>query len=300
MKKRLTYLILQVLGHMPLWMLHSLGNMLGLLLFCLPTKIRYYVGRNLQLCLPAQSSWQRRWLILRNLCEACKGVLEAPLFWVRSQEKLLSMVQNQAEVLPLQQALAEQTGAIVLGLHQGAYYLNRPLLAKFTPNGTYIYKPQKGVLGEFMAKHRDDFGGEMVEADPIGIRHLYRRLKQGGLAGVTCDHTAADPGYIRVPLFGIDVPAMGLPAKLAQKSGAPVFMMVMERLSWARGFRFHLWRTSPELANPNAEIAVRAMCAEIEAAARRWPTQFEWHYRRFRHSKLAGEPIYRQRKSLSR
>lgn len=294
MKNKLLSFTFHIIGFLPLWVLHSLGNIFGVLLFFLPIKLRYRISRNVELCFPNYSFLRCQWLVFCNCRELCKGIFEAPVFWVRKRASLLRLIKYHDSAELLSQSLQQEKALIVLGLHLGAYYLNRAVLAKYLPSIVNLYKKPKGAVGEYITKHRNDFGGEMVEANQNGIMQLYRRLKQGGAAGITCDHTANENGYVWTTLFGIELPAMGVPAKLAGKTGAPVYMTIIERLSWARGYRFHCWQVGDDIYSSKQEEAARAMCQEIEKAVRQWPKQFEWHYRRFRHSKVDGRSPYKR------
>ncbi len=270
-----------VLGYTPLIILHFLGTVLGSLVYCLPIKPRYYASRNIELCFPKLSFWQHQWFLLRALHDVAKAVLEAPVFWVRSQKHLVKLVHNKAGLDVVKQDIAAKKGAIILGAHMGGYYLKNAFIANYLPDTTYLYKPQKGILGTIMHDLRGRFGAKLVSTSREGVLALFRHLKKGGCVGMICDHNVLDNGNAWIPFFGISVPTMTLAAKLANKTKVPVYMVIMQRLSWGRGYRFNIWPVNEKIYSADEEAAVTCMNQELEKAIRQWPTQHEWLYRRF-------------------
>jgi KDO2-lipid IV(A) lauroyltransferase len=280
-------------GYLPLPVLHSLGYLLGSLLSVLPIRVTYYMQRNIELCFPELSAAQRKKLFRQSCREMLKTFTEMPTFWVRSQQHLLSLVKNQHAIKPMLEAVEQQRGVVMLGMHLGGYYLKNAVFAKHFPEAVNLFKAQKGVIGDVLMQWRDRFGGRLVTTTKKGVLVLYRHLLDGGLVGVICDHNVLDFGNAWVPLFGITVPTTTLPAKLAAKSQAPVFMVIMERLSWARGFKMHVLPLPDNLASLDAEQATLQVNHMIENVIRRFPTQNEWHYRRFWDRPKGEPPLYK-------
>jgi KDO2-lipid IV(A) lauroyltransferase len=293
MGKTFTTFLFRLLGHMPLPVLHTLGFMIGTMIYFLPIRIRYYVSANLQICFPNQHCVARQLLLWRALREMAKGWLEAPVFWVRSQKSLLKLVKNKEAIEPVVKAVQAKEGALVIGTHLGAYYLKNALLAHYIPMTTYLYKPQKGIIGKVMHGLRNQFGGNLVSANKEGVLALLRHLKAGGAVGMIADHNVLDNGAVFVPFFGLDVPTMTLPARLAQKTQAPAYMATMERLSWARGYRLHVWPFPAEFYTADLTQAATIMNQQIEKVINTFPTQHEWAYRRFWDRPTGQSPVYK-------
>ncbi len=293
LKFTLAKIVFYTLGYLPLPILHMLGATLGTLFYFLPVKMRYYASANIKLCFPELSVLQHQWLLFRSLREIGKGFLEAPVFWVRSQPHLLKLARNQAAFSLVTKAQQMGQGAIVLGMHLGGFYLKNSMIAHYLPGTTYLYRPQKGILGHLMHGLRNRFGGNLVSTSKEGVLALFRHLKKGGVVGMLCDHNVLDYGKVFAPFFGVPVPTMTLPGRLAHKTKVPVFMAVMERLSWGRGYQLQLWPVSEAIYAVDAKLAATALNAEVEKAIRRFPTQHEWFYRRFWDRPKGEQPLYK-------
>ena len=282
-------------GAIPLPILHMFGSVLGVISYCVPTNFRYYASTNIKICFPHFSFWRHQWFLLKSLGEIGKSIFEVPVFWTRTQQHLLKLVRDQAVLNMLVDASRGNKGIIILGAHLGGYYLNHAVASYCFPEGIGMYKPQKGMLGEIMGLLRHRSGGNFVPTTRQGVLKLFRHLKQAGAVGILCDHDVRGHGNVQAPFFNVEVSTMTLATKLANKTKAPVYMMIMERLAWGRGYRLHAWPVLEDIYNSNEQLAARAMNAEIEKAIKMFPTQHEWHYRRFRHSRLQNKPIYRER-----
>jgi KDO2-lipid IV(A) lauroyltransferase len=73
---------------------------------------------------------------------------------------------------------------------------------------------------------------------------------------------------------------MTLLPRLAQRTGARVLMLFVERLP--RGFRMHFREPPMALLDPDSQVACTAMNAAIEACVRDAFTQYQWNYKRFK------------------
>jgi Kdo2-lipid IVA lauroyltransferase/acyltransferase len=75
---------------------------------------------------------------------------------------------------------------------------------------------------------------------------------------------------------------MTLLPRLAQRTGARVLMLFVERLPGARGFRVHFREPPQALADPDPQVACAAMNAATEACVRVAFAQYQWNYKRFK------------------
>ncbi len=297
MSQRLKFILAKALfytlGYLPLPFLHLLGSLLGILVYCLPLRIRYYSSTNIKLCFPQLTFLQHQILLLRSLREMGKGFFEMAVFWVRPKQRLLRLVRNKSAFAAVLAVESSGHGAIVLGIHLGGFYLKNALISHNLPGTTYLYRPQPGVLGKIMRQLGNRFGGNLAAISISGVLSLFRHLKQGGVVGMLCDHNVVHYGGVFAPFFDHLVPTITLPARLAVKTKVPVFIAVMQRLSWGRGYRLHVWRVSDAIYTTDLENAATVMNAEIEKAVRLFPTQYDWLYRRFRTRPKGQPPLYK-------
>jgi KDO2-lipid IV(A) lauroyltransferase len=283
-------------GFMPLWILQLLGAVIGILLFILPLRLRYYASANIKLCFPELNFWQLQKLLFFSLIETGKQQVEAPVFWVRSAKHLNKLIKKISGFEELMHDYQQGKGMIFAGGHIGGYYLLKAFLAPRFIDTVWMYKPQKGFIEQLTESLREQFGGRFVPTTREGVMAMLRNLYNGKGVGMSCDHNALETSGVYAPLFGIDVASMTLLPRLAQKSQAPAYFLLMERLSWARGYKLTMWRMNNGIYDLDVVKAATAMNQEVERAIRRVPVQNEWVYRRFWDRPPGVKPLYKTQK----
>lgn len=261
--------------------MHYLGNSIGWLLYHTRNRWHSTVARNLALCFPEITLAERNRLTLRSLQEKCKEILESPAFCMRSRRKLLPLISQVSGEQILLEDFNKQQGVILLGAHMGGFYLcNAYLAPKY--RGTWLYKPQKGIVEKFFKEKRNAHGGNFVPTDKTGVMAIWRALRNGKLVGMSCDHDAGATGGVFAPFFNINAWTMALPAKLANKSHAPVYFMFLERLAPGAGFHLHVLPVNSAIQQDDAVAATTVMNQLLETCIRQYPEQYDWTYKRFR------------------
>lgn len=271
--------LLIVLGLLPLPLLHALGWTLGTLAWLIPNGYRWMSLRQLELCLPELAVAERRRIARRSLIESFKAICEAPAIWCGPEWRLRRWIRDPATVKIFRRVLAEERGAIWLTPHQGCWEITS-LFATQAGRITILYKPQDSIADTIMLRGRSRLGVTPVATDGTGVKALLAALKRHEMVGILPDHDPPEGSGKFAPLFGIPAHTMDLIPKLAGRSGAPVWFMVAERLSWGRGFRFHAVPAPPGVGDP--ETGAEVMNRGLEECIRRWPEFYWWSYKRFR------------------
>jgi KDO2-lipid IV(A) lauroyltransferase len=101
------------------------------------------------------------------------------------------------------------------------------------------------------------------------------------------DHVPRSGGVV-APFFGVPALTLTLLPRLAQRTGARVLLLFVERLSRSRGFRVHFRESPAALAAPDPVVACTAMNAAVEACVRDAFTQYQWNYKRFKAREGSG------------
>lgn len=147
-------------------------------------------------------------------------------------------------------------------------------------------------MNTFVRRGREALGAHLVPADQSGVRALLQTLQEGNLVGILPDQ---DPGRDRgvfAPFFGIEANTMTLLSRLAQKTGAPVFLVFAQRLPKGTGYRL-VCRPCPSLiATGTLEESVNALNGAVEGVVREIPEQYLWSYKRFKTRPGKGQHFY--------
>ncbi|MDB5987117.1 MAG: hypothetical protein JWR16_2170 [Nevskia sp.] len=282
---------LVVLGALPLALLHGLGWLLGNLLWWLPNKLKRITLRHLELCFPQWSPQQRACIARRSLIESAKAVAEAPAIWFGSSRRLAHWLDDAAAQAQLRALLAGGKGVILLTPHLGSWEIAGQFLAA-VGDLTLLYKPQKGVADAVILRGRARTPrAHPVPTNAFGVKKLIGALRRSEMIGILPDHDPPESSSTRfAPLFGIQANTMDLVGKLAARMTTPVWLIVAERLPWARGFRFHLQPVPDDITDP--ETGTTVLNQSLETCIARWPEQYWWSYKRYRRQPPGAADLY--------
>lgn len=221
-------------------------------------------------------------------------VAELPWLWLRPRgESVLPKVVRWDGFDAFEAAMAQRRGVIIVTPHLGSWEMfaqamAERYLAQFGPL-TALFRPsRKAWMADLVAGSRDRPGLQMLPTSVAGVRGLMRVLRGGGYTGLLPDQVPPLGQGVWAPFLGRPAYTMTLLPRLAQQTGARVFLGVCERLSHGRGYAI---RCEPfdgtALNDPRAtpEAAATAMNEGIERLVRALPGQYVWDYARFKQPK---------------
>jgi len=290
LKARLAYLLIRLLGLLPLPLNHLLGGTIGLLASFVPSKMRRDTRVNLALCFPELSERERRRMLRRIFIETGKTATEAAYAWTRSPEQLDRVVVEIRGADLLYDELAKGRGLILAAPHLGAWELLGLYWAARLPMHNMYRPPRKREFEPLLTRVRERSGAELVPATAAGVRRLYRALAQGHVVGILPDQEPSAGQGVFAPFFGRPALTMTLLSKLAHRADTPVVFGFAERLPWGRGYRIHMLPAPAGIADPDPIKAATALNAGVERCARMALLQYQWTYRRFRRHPVEGNP----------
>ncbi len=272
---------LRITAAVPFRINHAIGYGLGVLLAWIPNGARRVTRRNLAYCFPELDPTERRRLERASLAHLARGILELGAVWLWPAHRTLELVREIDGLESLKSALDEGRGAIMLTPHLGAFEITGLFCTHYGP-ATALFRPSRIGLDQELCRWRGRLGNRLVPTDRKGVLAVRRALERGEVAGILPDQNPPSGGGIFAPFFGIQAYTMTLVSRLAIATGAPVLLIVAERLPHGRGFRVICRRMSDEICRKPVEQSVCAMNREIEAAIRRAPEQYLWSYKRFK------------------
>lgn len=283
---RLTFILL---GTLPLPLLHGIGYGIGTLLWWLPNSMKRNTLLHLQRCLSELGVAERERIARLSLINSAKAIAEAPALWFGAKWRLRAWLQSPQAQAQMRELIAGGKGLILLSPHIGAWELAGLFCAD---NGiiSSLYKPQKGVMDALILQGRSRNGARLVPTSTGGVKSLLQALRYGQMVGILPDHDPPEHSGGFAPLFGIPAHTTTLVSKLAARNEVPVYFIYAERLSWGRGFRFHM-RQAPAGIN-HLEQGLLALNQGVEQVIRHLPEQYWWGYKRYRRQPPGSPAFY--------
>lgn len=276
----LAYALMWLVARVPMRVLHVLGAMLGWLFWVTGSRKRRIVEANLALTRPDLGGAERAGLARDCVRETGIALVEVFGIWTNLRRTLASVHEVRGQAL-FDAAVAAQRGLILCAPHLGSWEVANYWVGARTPFATFYTQPSSPQAEALLRRLREGGASTQFPIDDAGVRRVFRHLRGGGVVSIMPDHVPR-AGSVVAPFFGVPALTMTLLPRLAQRTGATVLMLFVERLAGAGGFRVHFREPPPALADPDPLTACTAMNVAIEACVRDAFTQYQWNYKRFK------------------
>jgi KDO2-lipid IV(A) lauroyltransferase len=281
----LTSGLLRLLAALPYrWVARS-GDVLGGLLYKLPSKRKRILLTNLRLCFPEKTEEERDALGRATLQHVIRSYLERGVQWYGSAETLTRLTTLHSAI---ELADTYEQPTIFLGFHFAAieagcmYYSIRHDVAS-------LYTPMSNKAIESIAHTQRSRFGTIMLPRGASARQTLGILKTGKPIMLAADMDFGLRDSVFVPFFGVQACTLTAVSRLAKISGARVVPFVTEVLPNYQGYAL---RILPPLQNyPSGDDKADALMTNqfLEEQIKAIPEQYYWVHRRFKR-RPPGEP----------
>lgn len=283
----------KLLARLPLWLLQSLGWLVGWLAWLVSSRHRRIMQQTLQQSGIAKTPAQYRCLLRQSIAQQGISALELLPHWLRPIPALLAHVHDRQGWEHVEAALASGRPIVFLSPHLGALEMTGVCIAGWIPRTLApLYRPPKqAFLQPLMIASRSRGGAQPAPANASGVRVLLKTLKQGGVAYLLPDQAPGGGEGVWAPFFGRPAYTMTLAGKMAAATNAVVLCCYTERLGIGRGYRFHV-EPMEDSFNGDANHDAELLNTHMEKLIRQIPAQYLWSYNRYKQPKgapAAGE-----------
>lgn len=215
------------------------------------------------------------------------GSTLAELLWFprMSVEMMRTMIVFEDEQL-IRECHRKGTGFILLTAHFGNWELISPaVMACMGIPVSALYKQQSNrFIDRAIERRRSRFGNTLVPLGPA-VREIVRTLQEGHAILLAADQSAPKES-IWLDFFGRSIPVFQGPAVLSLKTGAPLLLAFMIREGNGT-FRLICREVRGSDLSYSEEASVeltRRHLKETENMIRRYPEQWMWMHRRWKHA----------------
>lgn len=272
---------LQLISYFALSINQRLGRIIGIIGWYTSANMRHRTLLNLNRCYPQKTKeWKRR-IGRQALCSSAEALLETPTLWKAGKEKISSLLLNPEALTTIDNTYKKGEGLIVVVLHHGSWeYLG--LITAMHTQTTSAYLPLKlPALNELVFNGRRSTGARLVPSTFKGIRELTKALANKQSICILPDQEPHLNQGIYADFFGKPAYTTSLMPKLAARHNTPVLFISAERK--AKGYHLHIEEGVKELYDEDLVKACNAMNRQIETMINKFPEQYSWSYKRFKH-----------------
>jgi len=275
---QLAYGLMWFAARLPMHVFRALGAGLGWLFWITNSRKRRIVEANLALARPDLDDAARRRLARECVRQTGVSLIEVFGIWTHPGRTLANVREVRGQTL-FDAALAAKRGLILCAPHLGSWEVANYWIGARTPFATFYTQPRYPQAEMLLRRLRQGGASIQFPIDDSGVRRVFRHLREGGVVSIMPDHVPR-AGSVVAPFFGVPALTMTLLPRLAQRTGACVLMLFVERLP--QGFRVHFREPPAALLDSDPVTACTAMNAAIEACVCEAFTQYQWNYKRFK------------------
>jgi KDO2-lipid IV(A) lauroyltransferase len=131
----------------------------------------------------------------------------------------------------------------------------------------------------------------MIERS-ASARHVVKLLRSGTPVMLAADMDHGALGSVFAPLFGVPACTLTSVSRLAKLSGARVVPFVTEVLPDFRGYKLTIFDPLENYPSDSESLDACTMNAFLERQILRFPEQYYWVHRRFKHRPADAPGVY--------
>lgn len=269
--------LLWLLHWLPLPVLAAIGRGIGVLAYPLARARRRIALTNLRLCFPDRPEAEIRALARAHFSSFCRAVMERPVLWWGSRERLLRFIR----VRGLEHVTARAGLPTILlcphfvGLDAAATRLTADL------HGCTMYsKPKNPVVHRLMTRGRTRFAPTLLFSRQEGIRGIVKAIREGYPFYYLPDQDFGRRESIFVPFFGVQAATIPALSRLARLTGAAVLPVIV--FQCRDGYNIEVQPPWEGFPGASVEEDTAFMNRFIESQVLRMPEQYFWLHKRFK------------------
>jgi len=280
--------LLRVLSVLPYPLVARLGMVVGTVLYALPSRRKHIVLVNLRLCFPDKTSAEHQTLARTHFRHVVRSYLERGIQWFGSAKSIQNIVQLDSKI-DLDDPDAPPT--IFMGFHFVGIEVGCMLYSTHLPVASLYTRMSSKGLCDLAKKQRGRFGAEMIERATSG-KKIVALLRSGKPVMIAADMDQGIDNSVFVPFFGVPACTLTAVSRLAKLGRARVVPFVTEVLPDYQGYKLTIFEPLADFPSESDEIDARRMNAFLEEQVVRFPEQYYWVHRRFKHRPTGMAPVY--------
>jgi len=279
---------LRLLSILPYSWVARLGDRLGALLFLIPSRRKHIVQVNLALCFPGKTDAQYHTMGSQHFRQVVRSYLERGIQWYGNADKILAHVEIDSRI-DLDDKDAPPT--IFMGFHFVAIEVGCLAYSARLPIASLYSRMSSSAMCEVAKRQRGRFGAEMIERS-TSARKIVSVLRSGKPVMLAADLDHGTGNSVFVPFFGIDACTLTSISRLAKLGGARVVPFVTEVLPNFKGYKLTIHEPLLDFPTNDNAVDARRMNAFLESEVMRFPEQYYWVHRRFKHRPAGMAGVY--------
>ena len=280
--------LLRAFSFLPYSLVARLGSGLGAALYLLPSRRKHVVLVNLRLCFPERTERERYDLGRAHFRQVVRSYLERGIQWFGNEKAIKDIVQLESKI-DLDEKDAPPT--IFMGFHFVGIEIGCMLYSMQLPVAALYTRMSNARMCGLAQRQRGRFGAEMIER-ASSARKIVGILRSGKPVMLAADMDHGTENSVFVPFFGVPACTLTSVSRLARLGRARVVPFVTEVLPDFKGYKLTIFEPLDGFPSASDTEDASRMNAFLEAQILRFPEQYYWVHRRFKHRPAGVAGVY--------
>ena len=274
----------------------KIGELLGHVLYRIPSSRSQIALKNIQLCFPNLSSKEQKNLLRQHFISLGIGFFEVGIARWKSTKKLKQIVQVQG-LENLRDAVAKNKGVILLSAHftllEISALIGRNDIGMGLPPLVGMYRlGNNQLINRFFRNTRLRSCESLVTKNEV--KNLIRALKNKKIVWYAADQNFVGKNAIPVKFFGHEAMTNAGITRIAEIAGCPVLPFLPIRLPDGEGYILEVYPEIDAFPSNDPQQDMERMHRILEAHILKNPEQYYWVHRRFKGSASGWDPYVKE------
>jgi len=270
----------------------KIGELLGHVLYRIPSSRSQIALKNIQLCFPNLSSKEQKNLLRQHFISLGIGFFEVGIARWKSTKKLKQIVQVQG-LENLRDAVAKNKGVILFSAHftllEISALIGRNDIGMGLPPLVGMYRlGNNQLINRFFRNTRLRSCESLVTKNEV--KNLIRALKNKKIVWYAADQSFVGKNAIPVKFFGHEAMTNAGITRIAEIAGCPVLPFLPIRLPDGEGYILEVYPEIDAFPSNDPQQDMERMHRILEAHILKNPEQYYWVHRRFKGSASGWDP----------
>ena len=253
----------------------------------IPSRRKHIVQVNLKLCFPGKTDQEYDLLGRAHFQHVVRSYVERGVQWFGSARDIEKLVQLESRI----DLTDDSQPTIFMGFHFVAIEVGCMLYSMKLPV-TALYTPMSSKnLNALAVEQRGRFGADMIKRGD-SARHILKTLRSGGSVMLAADMDHGIENSVFVPFFGVEACTLTSVSRLARLGRARVVPFVTEVLPDYKGYKMTIFEPLANYPSEDDATDARRMNEFLESQIVRFPEQYYWVHRRFKHRPEGVPAVY--------
>ena len=274
----------RLLSYLPFHWILKLGHILGVFLYFLPSKRSAIAIKNIDLCFPTLSDFEKKKLLKKHFSSLGIGLLEVAMVRWKSNKAFKKLITVNG-LDHLRNAVKKDKGVILMSAHftslEVSALIGRKEIVSDLPPLVGMYRlGSNEIINQFFRQARLRSVEGLVTK--FEVKSLIKALKEKKIIWYASDQNFTGKNAIELDFFNQKAMTNTAITRFIEITGCSVLPFFPTRLENHQGYSLTIYPEINYAANQDPELFLKEFYRVLEEHIKKNPEQYYWIHRRFK------------------